>query len=205
MDLVIAGLLAVYLVRGMVKGLIAESLAFLGVLIAALAALLFAGQVSAALARDISLSPRLLLLIALGLVFCGVNLLSILGVWYLGRGKGNYVLSGMDRAGGAVVGCVKGTFVLSLLVTGVSVLPLFPGLRKAVVESPLAGEVRPFAPTAYEAILFLLPSSARERYEGLRMVLRDEGKPARKSVERQIPQREDLGLERKGLRPSSPP
>ena len=205
MDLVIAGLLAVYLVRGMVKGLIAESLAFLGVLIAALAALLFAGQVSAALARDISLSPRLLLLIALGLVFCGVNLLSLLGVWYLGRGKGNYVLSGMDRAGGAVVGCVKGTFVLSLLVTGMSVLPLFPGLRKAVVESPLAGEIRPLAPTAYEAILLLLPSSARERYERLRMVLRDEGKPARKSVERQIPQREDLGLERKGLRPSSTP
>ncbi len=145
---------------GVWRGLIREVFALAAWIAAALAAMLFAGEVATWLPASFA-TPLVRTVIAVIVVFVAVLIAVSLGgllVSKLARAVG---LSVADRTLGAVFGVARGALILLVLVlaAGLTALPKEPFWREAKLSAPLetaAIAVKPYLPR---------PVAERVRYE----------------------------------------
>ena len=159
--------LAGFALRGFLKGLVAESLAFLGLLLAAAASLYGNPAAADLLGRTIHLWRPLAVLLAAVLVFLAAKIVWVLGLYFLvERGKkGDFRRSGVDRVGGALFGLGKGAIWASLVLLILRVVPMPQAYRSAADGAEVAGTVQGVAPWVGARVASVLPRSARQRYE----------------------------------------
>jgi uncharacterized membrane protein required for colicin V production len=162
--------LAAFALRGFLKGLVAESLAFFGLLLSAGVTLYGAAPAADLFARAVGIGRPLATLAAAIVLFLLVEFAWHLGLHFLvGKsGKDGFRRSAADRVGGALFGLVKGVVMVSLLLVSLERLPMPRAYRRAAGRTEYAGVVRGAAPWIGRALAQVLPEDMRRRYEALR-------------------------------------
>lgn len=170
LDVAVACVLAAIALRGFLKGLVAESLGFLGLLMAAAAALGAYPWVADPLRGAAGLSRPVAVLAAALAVFLVVEFLWLVALWFLlGRAKRrSFRRSGANRVGGALFGCGKGILLVSLLLLVLEVLPMPRVYRSAAEGSEVAGQVRAVGPWLAGRAAGILPRAVQRRYDDFR-------------------------------------
>ncbi len=162
--------LAAFALRGLLKGLVIESLGFLGLLIAVAASLYGNPPAADILRRAIGISRPIAAATGAILVFLVVEFVWHLGIYFLvGRKREHsFRRSGADRVGGVLFGLGKGVVLASLLLLILVAAPMPRAYRAAAEEAEFAGAVRAVAPWIGARVAAALPRSARQRYEAFR-------------------------------------
>ncbi len=170
LDVAVAVALAAFALRGFLKGLVNESLGFLGLLIAAAASLYANPQAAGLLHRTLGVSRPAAAFAAAALVFLVVKFVWLLGLFFLlGRGKKeSFRRSGANRMGGALFGLGKGVIWASLMLLALEAVPMPKAYGAAAEGAEVAGTVRAVAPWLGARAASILPRSARQRYEAFR-------------------------------------
>ena len=170
LDAAVAVALAAFALRGFLKGLVNESLGFLGLLIAAAASLYANPQAADLLRRTLGISRPIAAFAAATLVFLVVEFVWLLGLFFLlGRGKKeSFRRSGANRMGGALFGLGKGVIWASLVLLALGALPMPKAYRAAAGGAEVAGTVRAVAPWVGARVAAVLPRTSRQRYEAFR-------------------------------------
>ncbi len=170
LDVAVAVALAAFALRGFLKGLVNESLGFLGLLAAAAAGLYANPQAADLLRRTLGLSRPIAAFAAAALVFLVVEFVWHLGLYFLlGRGKKeSFRRSSANWIGGALFGLGKGVIWMSLLLVALGAAPMPKAYRAAAEGAEVAGTVRAVAPWLGQRVASVLPRSARQRYDAFR-------------------------------------
>jgi uncharacterized membrane protein required for colicin V production len=142
-DLVILGGLAFFLVRGLLNGFVGELAPVAGLVAGVAAGVGFAGDVALWGARQWSwaagLAPGLLLVVAgaacFGLAYAACRLAVLL---LAGTGDRPGASGGFARAGGALLGLLKGALVVGFALLGLSWLLAGPVSHRLLASSVLA-------------------------------------------------------------------
>lgn len=170
LDVAVAVGLAAFALRGFLKGLVAESLGFLGLLLG-VAASLFANPLVADFVRRVAGASRpAAVLTAAVLVFLAVEFVWLFGMWFLlGRAKRkSFRRSGANRVGGALFGLGKGVVLVSFSLLFLEAVPMPRVYRGAAEGAEVAAQVRAVAPWIGEQVAAILPRSVQRRYETFR-------------------------------------
>jgi membrane protein required for colicin V production len=177
LDVAAAAGLAAFALRGLLKGLVAESLGFLGLVLAAAGSLYAYPTVAGALRRAVSMPRPLAVLSAALVVFLAAEFVWLLGVYFLvGRGgKDGFRRSGADRVGGALFGAGKGLVLVSFALLLLESLPLPGAYRATAEEAEFAARLRAVAPWVGDHVAAVLPLAARRHYESFRGEVRPLG------------------------------
>jgi len=167
---VVAGL-AGFVLWGFIKGLVVESLGFLGLLLAAAAGLAANPPAADLLRRLTGTSRPFAVLAAAILVFLVVEFLWLLGMFFLLRRPRpqSFRRSAANRVGGVLFGMGKGVLLLSLALLLLEAVPMPQAYRNAAEAAELAGRVRAAAPWCAGRVAAILPRAARVRYEAFRV------------------------------------
>ncbi|HYB74276.1 MAG TPA: CvpA family protein [Candidatus Sulfotelmatobacter sp.] len=170
LDVAVVVGLAAFALRGFLKGLVTESLGFLGLLVAAAASLYANPQAADILRRGLGISRPLAAFAAAILCFLVVEFVWHLGLWFLlGRGeKASFRKSSANWMGGALFGLGKGVIVASLALVALSAVPMPEAYRTAAEGAEVAGTVRAVAPWIGARVTGMLPRAARQRYDAFR-------------------------------------
>lgn len=170
LDVVAVAGLAGFMLRGVIKGLVVESLGFLGLLLAAAVGLAIHPVAAEPLRRLLGASSSIAVLVAAILVFLVVEFFWLMAMYFLvGRGRREgFHRSGANRMGGALFAGGKGALLLSLLLLVLEVAPMPGAYRAAAEDGVVAGRLRAVAPSLGGHIAGFLPRLARQRYEAFR-------------------------------------
>jgi len=162
--------LAAFALRGFFKGLVVESLGFLGLLIAGAASLYANPTAADLLRRPLGISRPFAAAAAAVLVFLLAEFVWLLGLYFLvGRKrKDSFRRSGANRLGGALFGLGKGVILASLALLVLAAVPMPKAYRDAAEGAEVAGRVRAVAPWIGGRVATVLPPAARQRYEAFR-------------------------------------
>ena len=170
LDVAVAIGLSAFALRGFLKGLVAESLGFLGLLLAVAAALVAYPWVANFLRPIAGLSRPVGYLAGAVLVFLVAGFVWLFGMWFLlGRAKRqSFRRSGANRVGGALFGLGKGVVLVSFALLLLEALPMPRAYRSVAGGAEVAGQVRAVAPWIGEQVAAILPRSVQRRYEAFR-------------------------------------
>jgi uncharacterized membrane protein required for colicin V production len=170
LDIAVAVALAAFALRGFLKGLVAESLGFLGLLLAVAAGLFAHPPVADLLRRVTGLARPVAVLAAAIFVFLLAEFVWLFGMWFfLGRAKRqSFRRSGANRLGGALFGLGKGVVWVGLALLFLEAVPMPRLYRSAAEAASVAGRVRAVAPWIGEQAAALLPRPVQRRYETFR-------------------------------------
>ena len=166
---VVAGL-AGFGLWGFFKGLVVESLGFLGLLLAAAAGLAANPPAADLLRRLTGLSRPVATLAAAIVVFLVVEFFWLLAMFFLLRRprRQSFRRSAANRVGGSLFGMGRGVLLLSAALLLLEAAPMPQAYRDAAEASDLAGRVRAVAPWCVGRVATVLPRAARARYEAFR-------------------------------------
>lgn len=168
LDLGLAAILAVSCMRGIAKGLVAESLAVFGVLGSAAVALYGFDRGAGLLVRGWGWGrPFASAAAALGLFLAGVLIVGVAG-WLLSPGRLGYRISLWQRMGGGVLGLAKGTILLAVVLSAILWLPLPPPWRARLSGPTLPRAIARVIPWIGSALGAVVPPSTRDRILALR-------------------------------------
>ena len=167
LDVAVVAGLAGFALWGFLKGLVKESLGFLGLLLATVASLAVNPFAAGVLRRLLGTSRPFAVLAAAILVFLIVEFVWLLGMFFLLRHprRQSFRRSGANRVGGALFGMGKGVLLLSLALLVLVAVPMPEAYRAAAEGADLAGRVRAVAPWCAGQVAAILPRAARRRYE----------------------------------------
>ncbi|HEY7676764.1 MAG TPA: CvpA family protein [Candidatus Methylomirabilis sp.] len=170
LDVAVVVGLAAFALRGFLKGLVTESLGFLGLLVAAAASLYANHMAAALLRRGLGISRPFAAFAAAVLGFLLVEFVWHLALWFLlGRGeKTSFRESSANWMGGALFGLGKGVLLVSLALVALRALPMPKAYRAAAEGAEVAGTVQAVAPWVGAQVAGILPRAARQRYEAFR-------------------------------------
>lgn len=130
LDLAILVLLALFLVKGLWKGLIRQLCSLAGIVLGCFLSWSFSAPLGPELARLTSWSPRIsVVVVGTMLFFAGVLAFFILG-FYLGKIAKQPVLAVLNRFSGALFGLIEGVVILAVLIY---LLTLWPMLARIEV------------------------------------------------------------------------
>jgi len=166
-DLGILLLLGYYSVRGFSEGLWEESLAFSGLILAALAALYGFEKGGDYLAREYQFSRPIVYITATVGIFLSVLLLFRIIRFFLAWVWLNRSPSWPSRVGGGLLAFFKGSFMVSILLLTASLFPFSEGIHARVEAPGLPRTFRQIAPTTYRYCMRYLPPATKDRYFAL--------------------------------------
>ena len=139
-DVAILVVLAAFLLKGVLRGLLKEICSLLGLLVGALVALRFHGELAETMAAAFRLPPAFCAAVTFGLLF----LAAVLVFWGIGYLLTRFVkllfLGGMNRVAGGFFGLAEGVLLLAVLLysLGSGGTPAFlkPSLQRAQLAPP---------------------------------------------------------------------
>lgn len=149
-DLILAAILAVFIILGTARGLFREVFGLLGFLGGIVAGILFTGPFSHWLAPKIPSIPFIIIpIVSFLLLFIGVYLLSrLLAGWFSSLSEALH-LGWLNKLLGGVVGGFKGAILLSLLLLILSTLPLQSYLEPIKGKSYFYNPLHDLLPALY--------------------------------------------------------
>lgn len=136
-DVMILIIIGVFLLKGLLRGLMKELCSLVGLVVGALLAFRFHGP----LAEGMVAAFRLPASICVVLAFLAIFLLTLLVFGLIGMLLSKYVkllyVGGLNRVAGGIFGLVQGMLILSVVMFGLSVSPLPEWGRLALADSTL--------------------------------------------------------------------
>lgn len=133
LDLAILGLLFLFLVKGLWKGLVRQLSSLAGIVLGCFLSWSFSATLGPELARLTGWSPRVsVVVVGAMLFFVGILVFFILG-FYLEKLAALPVLAVLNRFGGALFGLAEGVVILAVLIYLLTLWPLVA--RKEVVKT----------------------------------------------------------------------
>ncbi|MDZ7374508.1 MAG: CvpA family protein [candidate division KSB1 bacterium] len=154
-------ILAIFAVRGLVRGFFRETFGLIGLVLGVLLAIRWLDSVAGFLSRFVSLGPSILAILAFVLVFVtvavGFRLLAAIfrGLFRMGS------LGWVDRSAGGVVGLLKGAILAGAVAFVVSLVP-FPAKHWSLREgSTLYPAFRKVLPASFDLVRLVWPGTQR--------------------------------------------
>jgi membrane protein required for colicin V production len=137
-DIGILVVLAAFLIKGVLRGLLKEVCTLLGLLCGGFLAFRYQGPLGEVIMDASGWPSRLSVVLAFLLLFlASVIFFGLLG-YLLSRFVKLVFLGGMNRVAGAIFGIVQGVLLLALVLFALSLRPLPKTIEPAFVESQLA-------------------------------------------------------------------
>ncbi len=165
MDLLIVAALTFFVYKGARKGLTAEMLGLTGWVIAALLALRFGGRAGMMVAARLPLIGGVTVsMVGFVVVLVGVHLSFKVGFLALKKMAGADGLATIDRFFGALIGFIKGAFVVSIFALALSSLNAGPRLETYQRQSALFPHMTKFAQYMINAVIRFVPETAQPSY-----------------------------------------
>lgn len=157
-EIIIVVILIFFLVSGVRRGLIRQILQILGIIAAFIGAFYLAHHLAFFLENNFELHHRLSLVISAIALFVGIIFLfHFLGL-LLQKVAHITILGSLDRIGGGLMGLLKGTLLVSLLLVIILNLP-FPGSYKdELKQDPLVVVIYPVLPVLFNLVLSHSPA-----------------------------------------------
>jgi|YelNatPaOPRAMG01_1025707.scaffolds.fasta_scaffold00021_7 membrane protein required for colicin V production len=152
-------IVVVFVGRGFFRGFFRETLGLVGLVLAVLLSIRYLGDVTSFLSRLVAFDRAVVGVLAFVLVFGSVlvaaRILAALlrGFFRLTR------LGWLDRAGGAVVGLIKGAVLAGALAFIVALVPLPASRQKIRSESALLPTFRRVLPITFDVVRALWPGT----------------------------------------------
>jgi uncharacterized membrane protein required for colicin V production len=170
LDWAVVAVLAGFALWGLIKGLVKESLGFLGLLLAAGASLAVNPWATGVLQRLGRLSRPSATLAAALLAFVLFEFLWLVALFFLLRRprRQSFRRSAANRLGGGLFALGKGVLLVSLGLLLLEAAPMPQGYRRAAEKAALAARARAVAPWCAGQVAAILPGAARRRYEAFR-------------------------------------
>jgi len=137
-DIVILVVLAGFLVKGLIRGLLKEICSLLGLLAGAVLAFCFHVPLAELLAEDLHFSPSIATAAAFLALFLTTLLFFVLLGYLLSRFVKLIFLGGLNRVAGGFFGLAQGVLLLALILFALSLRPLPRFLQAAVTGSELS-------------------------------------------------------------------
>jgi len=163
-DLVILGVLAVFAVKGLIRGVIMEVFTLIGLLIGYLIALREMSVVAGFLEKWLHLKPPVPGIVGFILIFLLIVIVFRLIAGLLRKFVKWTFLGWLDRGLGTLLGLFKGILISSLLIMLVGLVPPSDSMEKTQEESLLFGPVKSVAPAVFNVIKHTFPKT-KDFYE----------------------------------------
>ena len=159
-DAAIVILIALFAVSGARRGLIRQILQIVGIVAAFICAIYFSHVFSAWIESRFGAPNVAARVFAAAAIFIVVVVFFHLAGILLRKIARISMLGGLDRAGGAVLGAVKGLLLASLLLVALLDLPLpLPvDFRSEIEDDAIVRIVHPVLPTLYDAVMSWTPA-----------------------------------------------
>ena len=166
-DIVLAAIIILFVIRGVFQGLVREAFGLAGVFIGLIIAInrydLFA---TAILGEAHFLSAVTAHIIAFVIIFVGIALMGALaGIWVHNALHRYSAMRGIDEAGGFVLGIFEGIMVCSVLLVLLSVSPLASQFSAWGKDSFLRPRVESAGPLIYDRVVSLVSGDAKRFME----------------------------------------
>ena len=137
-DILILILLGVFLLKGLLRGLMKELCSLVGLVVGSLLAFRFHGPLAEAMVSAFSLPASVCVVLAFLVIF--LTILLIFGL--IGMLLSKYVkllyVGGLNRVAGGIFGLVQGVLILAVIMFGLSVSPLPEWGKLAIDDSVLS-------------------------------------------------------------------
>lgn len=176
-DLIILLILGFFCVKGLFRGMVMEVLTFIGLLVGYLVALRIKSDITIIIQKWIHLPDIVINTISFLLIFMTII---ILFRFIAGRIRQIFkwtFLGWVDKAGGLLIGLLKGSLIASLLILLISVIPLSGNIKKEQEKSLLFLPVRSIAPAVFNIIKSAFPKT-EDFYQEVKQGLTAESKKA---------------------------
>jgi membrane protein required for colicin V production len=179
LDFCLIGIVAISVAEGFAKGFIRLGIGFIATVFAFLMAAWFYGMAASWLSPAIH-SPLLAKVVGFGLVFGAVIIVGAIISALMSRAFRLIGLGLADRAGGAVLGAVRGVLLCVILIVGM--LAFIKDPPQAMVESHFTPYLAGTAQTIANLTPYEIRSSVRQQYEDLKRIWGDVIKKPRKKL-----------------------
>lgn len=159
LDIIILAVVAWFLVRGLWRGFFQEILGLVGLVVAMLLATKYMSNVAAWLDGALTLPSPLSTVLGFVTIFFTVVLGFQLLIHLLQRLSQVSHLRWFERAGGGLVGFLKGATIVSLALLFLSLVPLLNRILPDESDTLLVRPARSFAPAVFDVVTRFMPDS----------------------------------------------
>jgi len=159
LDYIILAIVAVFLIKGLFRGLINETIGLIGLVVSVVLAVKYMSNLAVFLKDVLDISPVIITLLSFLLVFVAAQMGVQLINYLLHKLVENSFMSGAEKLAGGALGLVKGLVVSSLLALLVSVLPLSDEIVPEKDDSVLYKPVLQLAPKMFDLMTMMAPNS----------------------------------------------
>ncbi|RMF56761.1 MAG: CvpA family protein [Calditrichaeota bacterium] len=171
LDYIIVSVVAVFAVKGLVKGFFQEVFGLVGLVVALMLSTKYMSNTAHWIDRWLTVPPAVSTLLGFVVIFGGVVLAAQVLSHLLQKVARAAFLGWLEKLSGAAVGFLKGAVVMSLLLLLISILPFGDLIVPGQKESRLFLPTRNFAPRLFDLISEVFPGS-KSFYSELRESLR---------------------------------
>ncbi len=158
-DMLVFVIVGLFALAGIRRGLVAELLKIVGLVVAILIAIEFADLLAAKIAGVVNASQESLVVISFILIILGIMLLFRIAVELLQRILHYSMLGWVDRLGGAMFGAVKATIIVSLLLWGLLFLPMKQYTQDLQDNTATYSIILGVAPAIYNGLVKVFPGT----------------------------------------------
>lgn len=151
-DIALLAIIAIFTVKGFVRGLIGEVLGLLGIFAGFILATRFMSNAAEIIEIYVDLPPALTSLLGYLIVFIGVQLATQVVIHVLESLTEFFLIGLVFQLLGATFGAIKGALVASLLVLLITILPMTESLIPGMDDSIVLPYIRKIAPQVYDFI-----------------------------------------------------
>ena len=136
-DVMLLIIIGVFLLKGLLRGLVKELCSLVGLIVGSLLAFRFHGPLAESMVKAFSLPASVCVVLAFLAIFLSILLVfGLIGMLLSKYVKLLYV-GGLNRVAGGIFGLVQGVLILSVVMFGLSVSPLPDWGKMAVGDSAL--------------------------------------------------------------------
>lgn len=168
-DIVLGGIILLFVVRGVMKGLFREGAGLAGVLIGLIVGINRYQQLGGAIHREFEfLSVKVCNIVGFAVIFGGIAILgAVAGILIHNILPRTSTISGIEEGGGLILGFFEGALVCSVILILLSISPLSVKFNKWTQGSILKPYLLKAVPFVYDKIVSLTPGKAKNFMEKL--------------------------------------
>jgi len=169
LDVVLSGVILLFVIRGVLKGLFREGVGLAGVLVGLILAVNRYQELGRMIQGELNFfSLKVANMIAFVIIFGGIAILGAIAGVVIHNILSHYSLTrGVEEGGGFILGLIEGALICSIILVLISVSPFsgkFSAWSKGSILKPYLLRVGPFV---YDGIVSLVPGEAKKFIEKL--------------------------------------
>ena len=156
-DIAITVIVFIFIVMGFRKGLVAEVVGLIGILIAFYLAYRFSADAATLIPQQFNLPPTLNIMLGFLIVFGGIMLFFKMLAKTLEKTIQPTVLNWLDKTGGIAIGGAKGVIAASIVIFLFSLTPIAPKVEADTNKSLFYNRIIYVAPMLFETVYDMFP------------------------------------------------